>query len=131
MSKRRLYCPLANKYCRQSAKKEDILICKLTKEPLSEYDECVREAIYKEQHKVELWFSKEGWQMRHLFMIGTFFEKENIRIVFDYNGIVIQNNLHNIFRIKNTDELKKLLPPSFPDWLITELSKRIKRPSNS
>ena len=35
----------------------------------------------------------------------------------------------NQIRIKNLDELKNLLSHLFPDWLITELSKRIKTES--
>ena len=126
MPKRRLYCPLVSKYCRHSVKEGDNSMCRLSEKPLSECKECVRDSIYKEKHKVEIWFSKDGWQKRHLFMRGTCFEKEDLRIILDYGGIAIQKNLHNNIRIKNTDELRNLLPPLFPDWLITELSKRIK-----
>ena len=126
MPKRRLYCPLANKYCKHCAKEGDNSICRLTEKPLSEYKECVRDAIYKDKHKVEIWFSKEGWQMGHLLMIGNYFEKGDLRIIFYYNGIVIQKRPQKGIRIKNSDELNSLLPPEFPDWLITELSKKIR-----
>ena len=127
MPKRRLYCPLVNTYCKHSAKDGDDSICRLTEKALSEYTECVRDAIYKENHKVEIWFSNEGWQISHLFQRGTCFEKEDLRIIFDYGGIAIQKKPQNTIRIKNSDDLKNILPSSFPDWLITELSKRIKK----
>lgn len=126
MTKRRLYCPLVRKYCRHSAKDGDNSICRLSEKPLSECKECVRDSIYREKHKVEIWFSENGWQKRHLFMRGTCFEKEDLRIIFDYGGIAIQKKLQDQIRIKNSDELKKLMPHLFPNWLITELSKRIK-----
>ena len=126
MTKRRLYCPLVRKYCRYSAKDGDNSICRLSEKPLSECKECVRDSIYREKHKVEIWFSENGWQKRHLFMRGTCFEKEDLRIIFDYGGIAIQKKLQDQIRIKNSDELKKRMPHLFPNWLITELSKRIK-----
>lgn len=126
MPRKRVYCQLANKYCRQSVINENGSICRLADKPLSEYWECVRDVIYKERHKVELWFSKEGWQMRHLFMRGTCFENEDIRIIIDYGGIAIQKSMKSSIRIKSSKELKKLLPSIFPDWLIKELSKKIK-----
>ena len=69
--------------------------------------------------------------MGHLLMIGTYFEKGDLRIILDYNGIAIQKRHPKIIRIKNPDELKSLLPPEFPDWLITELSKKIRNNNNS
>lgn len=129
MTKRRLYCPLVNQYCKHSAKDGDNAICKLSEKPLSECKECPKDAIYQEKHKVEIWFSKEGWQKRHLFMRGTCFEKDDLRIILDYGGIAIQKKMQNQIRIKNLDELKNLFPHLFPSWSITELSKRIKTDS--
>lgn len=126
MPKRRLYCPLVKKYCRHSVKEGDNSMCRLSEKPLSECKECDWDSIYKEKHKVEIWFSKDGWQKRHLFMRGTCFEKEDLRIIFDYGGIAIQKSLHNNIRIKNSEELRNLLPHLFPEWLIIELSKRTK-----
>lgn len=129
MTKRRLYCPLVNQYCKNSAKDGDNSICRLSEKPLSECKECPKDAIYKEKHKVGIWFSKEGWQKRHLFMRGTCFEKDDLRIILDYGGIAIQKKMQNQIRIKNLDELKNLFPHLFPSWSITELSKRIKTDS--
>lgn len=129
MTKRRLYCPLVNQYCKNSAKDGDNATCRLSEKPLSECKECPKDAIYKEKHKVEIWFSKEGWQKRHLFMRGTCFEKDDLRIILDYGGIAIQKKMQNQIRIKNLDGLKNLFPHLFPSWLITELSKRIKTES--
>lgn len=129
MTKKRLYCPLVNKYCKHSAKDGKNSICRLSEKPLSECKECPMDAIYKEKHKVEIWFSKEGWQKRHLFMRGTCFEKDDLRIILDYGGIAIQKKMQNQIRIKDLDELKNLLSHLFPSWLITELSKRIKTDS--
>ncbi len=129
MTKRRLYCPLVNQYCKHSAKDGDNAICRLSEKPLYECKECPKDAIYQEKHKVEIWFSKEGWQKRHLFMRGTCFEKDDLSIIFDYGGIAIQKKMQNLIRIRNLDELKNLLSHLFPDWLITELSKRIKTES--
>ena len=129
MTKRRLYCPLVNQYCKHSAKDGDNAICRLSEKPLYECKECPKDAIYQEKHKVEIWFSKEGWQKRHLFMRGTCFEKDDLRIIFDDGGIAIQKKMQNLIRIKNLDELKNLLSHLFSDWLITELSKRIKTES--
>ena len=129
MIKRRLYCPLVNQYCKHSAKVGDNAICRLSEKPLSECKECPKDALHKEKQKVEMWFSKEGWQKRHLFMRGTCFEKDDLRIIFDYGGIAIKKKMQNQIRIKNLDELKNLLSHLFPGWLITELSKRIKTES--
>gem|GEM_PF-3682713 len=62
-------------------------------------------------------------------MRGTCFEKDDLRIFFDYGGIAIQKKMQNLIRIKNLNELKNLLSHLFPNWLITELSKRIKTDS--
>lgn len=126
MPRRKLYCPMKGKHCRQSERKDGNPICRLAENPLSEYKECVRDAIYKEKHHAEIWFLKEGWRMRHLFMRGTCFEKGDMEIILDYGGIAIQKNKQNGIRIREPETLKSLLQPLLPDWLIEELSKKIK-----
>ncbi len=125
MSRKR-YCPLANRYCKHSVNADGNSICSLTEKPLFEYKECVKDTIYNEKHKVEIWFAKEGWQKKHFFMRGTCFEKGDYRIIFDYYGLAIQRRAQKSIRIKKSDELRELLPSLFPDWLLTELSTRIK-----
>ena len=129
MSRRRLYCPLGQKYCKQSTRDGETAGCTYIDKRLDSYNDCVRTIIYKESHKVEIWLQENGWTQRHLNFRGTCWEKENFQFIVDYGGIAIRatDDIAHETRIRTKEQLQDVLAPyHIPAWLIEEFTVKLK-----
>ena len=126
---RRRYCPLCKKFCKQSTRDGETAGCRYTDKDLESYNECVREIIYKERHKVEIWLQENGWIKRHLNFRGNCWIKENFQLIVDYGGIAIRatDDIVHETRVRTKVQLQDVLAPyHLPSWLIEELTIKLK-----
>ena len=125
MPRRRLYCPLGQKYCKQSTRDGRTAGCTYTDRNLDSYNECVRDT----KHKVDIWLQENGWMQRHLNFRGTGWVKENFEFIVDYGGIAIRatDDIVNETRVRTKEQLQEVLAPyHLPSWLIDELTRKLK-----
>lgn len=129
MPRRRLYCPLCQKYCKQSTRDGETAGCTYTDKHLDLYNECVKDIIYKDRHKVEIWLQENGWIQRHLNFRGTCWRKEDFQLIVDYGGIAIRTsgNIIHETRVRTKEQLQDVLAPYLlPAWLIDEFTIKLK-----
>ena len=110
------FCPLGQKHCKHVTHTG----CKYTDKPFSAFNACVRQVLYNEAHRAEIWFNENGWTRSHHFMRGTGYAKDGVELILDAGGVAFNNK-----RINSSSEAHQLLSALLPDWLVSELAQRI------
>ena len=117
---RKTYCPMGQRHCRHAIKHASLTACRLTDNPLTVFNGCVRDIQNRHAHRVETWFRDHGWTTRHHFMRGNGYAKDGVEVILDAAGVAINNQC-----LLSSDEARAKLSPFMPEWVVNELAHRV------